>query len=62
MVTKAKRTANDTWDAEHMTYQTIKVRKSLLAEFKRTCAERGDKVNTVLRQAMENYIENAPDG
>ena len=51
-----KRKANDKWDSENMAYQTIKVRKTLLADFKAACAARGEKVNTVLREAMENYI------
>ena len=38
-----------------MAYQTIKVKKTLLEDFKAACAARGDKVNTVLRQAMEEY-------
>lgn len=61
MVTEAKKTANKNWDAANMAYQTIKVKKALLEEFKQTCAERGDKVNTVLRQAMENYIKKASE-
>ena len=39
-----------------MAYQTVKVRRELLEQFKAACAERGDRVNTVLREAMENYI------
>ncbi len=38
-----------------MICQTIKVKKTLLEDFKAACAANGDKVNTVLRQAMENY-------
>lgn len=53
---KAKRASNDRWDADNMAYQTIKVRKSTLEAFRSLCADRGDKVNTVLRQAMEDYI------
>ena len=40
-----------------MAYQTVKVSKALLQEFRETVARQGDKVNTVLRQAMEDYIE-----
>lgn len=40
-----------------MSYQTVKVRKELLDTFKETCKARGDRVNTVLREAMEDYIE-----
>lgn len=57
MVTEAKKASNARWDADNMAYQTVKVRRELLEEFKATCAERGDKVNTVLREAMERYIE-----
>ena len=56
-VTESKRASNDRWDKENMSYQTVKVRKELLDEFKETCRIRGDRVNTVLREAMENYIE-----
>ena len=54
-VSEAQRRANQKWDAENMAYQTIKVKKTLLEDFKTACAARGDKVNTVLRQAMEDY-------
>lgn len=55
-VSDAKRKSNEKWDKENMAYQTVKVRRELLEQFKATCAERGDRVNTVLRKAMENYI------
>ena len=55
-VSDAKRKSNEKWDKENMAYQTVKVRRELLERFKATCAERGDRVNTVLREAMENYI------
>ena len=48
--------AQDKWGREHMCYQTVKVRKTLLDDFKAACAARGDRVNTVLRRAMEQYI------
>ena len=53
-------TAQDRWDAENMTYQTVKVRRVLLDSFKAACAANGDKVNTVLREAMENYVSKKP--
>ena len=40
-----------------MAYQTVKVSKALLQEFRETVARQGDNVNTVLRQALEDYIE-----
>lgn len=51
-----KRASNARWDNENMAYQTVKVRKELLDEFRETCKLRGDRVNTVLREAMESYI------
>jgi uncharacterized protein (DUF4415 family) len=56
-VSAAKRASNNKWDKENMAYQTVKVSKALLQEFKETVAANGDKVNTVLREAMEQYIE-----
>lgn len=55
-VSAAKRASNDRWDRENMAYQTVKVNRTLLEEFKAKAAARGEKVNTILRQAMENYI------
>ena len=59
MVSEAKKASNARWDQQNMVYQTVKIRRELLEEFKAKCAERGDKVNTVLREAMEKYIERA---
>ena len=56
-VRDSKRAANDKWDKENMAYQSIKVRKELLDEFKAKAAERGDKVNTLFREFMEQYIK-----
>ena len=56
MVSEAKKATNLKWDKENMAYQTIKVRRELLEDFKAACAARGDRVNTVLREAMERYI------
>ena len=55
-ISDAKKACNARWDADNMAYQTVKVRKELLQDFKQACADRGYKVNTVLRQAMEDYI------
>ena len=55
-VTENKRASNARWDKKNMAYQTVKVRKELLDEFRETCKLRGDRVNTVLREAMESYI------
>lgn len=60
MATKAQRAAADKYDAANMAYQTVKVRRQLLDDFKSSCAARGDRVNTVLREAMENYVNTTP--
>ena len=60
MATKAQRAAVKKYDAEHMAYQTVKVRRQLLDDFKAACAARGHKVNSILREAMENYVKTAP--
>jgi len=57
MVSEKQAASRNKWDRENMCYQTVKVRKELLEEFRAACQERGDKVNTVLRQAMEDYIQ-----
>ena len=61
MVSDKQRESAKKWDDQHMAYQTVKVRRELLDSFRAACAERGDKVNTVLREAMEHYID-APGG
>ena len=55
-ISEAKRKGNDKWDSANMAYQTVKVRKELLEEFRAAVAANGDKVNSVLRNAMEDYI------
>ena len=59
-VSKEQRAYIKKWDDEHMAYQTVKVYKTLLADFKATCASRGDRVNTVMRLTMQNYVD-SPD-
>ena len=54
---KKNRTSQEKWDSNNMAYQTVKVRKTLLEQFRATCAENGDLVNTILRKAMEEYVE-----
>lgn len=55
-VSQNKRRTNDAWDAENMAYQTVKVRKELLQSFRAAVAANGQRVNTVLKNAMEDYI------
>lgn len=57
MTTEAQKRAKKKYDSENMAYQTIKVNKALLLEFRQAVQESGDKVNTVLREAMKTYIK-----
>lgn len=59
-ISEAKKASNARWDAKNMAYQTVKVSKPLLDDFKAACASRGDRVNTVLREAMERYVSETP--
>lgn len=61
-MSKERREQINKWDSENMAYQTIKVRKSLLDDFRLACVVRGDRVNTVLREAMEQYVKTYQDG
>lgn len=56
-MSEAKKKANKKYDRENMAYQSVCVRKELLAEFKSLCQANGDRVNTILREAMEKYVE-----
>lgn len=60
-ISEAKKRSNLKWDSENMAYQTVKVNKQLLQEFRQAVHDRGDKVNTVLRQFMIDYIEKDRD-
>lgn len=52
----ARKPAQDKWDAANMASQNIRVKKTLLDDFKAACAARGDAVNGVLRECMERYV------
>jgi hypothetical protein len=60
-ISEAKKASNQKWDAANMAYQTVKVSRALLTDFRECVAANGDKVNTVLRGAMERYIEDHKD-
>lgn len=53
---KAQAASRDKWDKANMSYQTVKVKTDLLKAFRLACANKGEKVNTVLRLAMEKYV------
>ena len=54
-VSEKQKQYRDAYDKANMAYQTIKVPKSSLETFKEKCKANGDKVNTVLRLAIEEY-------
>ena len=53
----ARTQAQEKWDAVNMQYQTIKVKRVLLEDFKAACAAQGDKVNTVLVGFIQKYVD-----
>lgn len=55
-LSEAKRKGNEKWDSANMAYQTVKVRKELLEQFREAVQANGDRVNTVLKEAMEEYV------
>ena len=57
MVSEAQKKARNKYDSESMDRVTVKVKKELLQQFRQAVQERGEKVNTVLREAMETYIK-----
>ena len=57
MVSEAQKKARNKYDSENMDRVTVKVKKELLQQFRQAVQERGEKVNTVLREAMETYIK-----
>jgi len=57
MVSEAQKKARNKYDSENMDRVTVKVKKDLLQEFRQAVQERGDKVNTVLREAIETYMK-----
>lgn len=57
MVTKAKRQANNKWDAEHMMAVGCRVRSSVAKEFRALCQENGTTANAVLKNAVQEYIK-----
>lgn len=57
MISEAKKRANKKYDKANLAYQSVVVRKELLTEFKQLCAENGDRVNTILREAIERYVD-----
>lgn len=55
MTTEAQKRAKIKYDSANMAYQTIKVPKKTLEAFRQAVQSKGERVNTVLREYMEEY-------
>lgn len=56
-MTDSKKEANRKWDAQNMASITCRVKADKAAKFKQICEDKGTTANAVLKQAIENYIE-----
>lgn len=57
MVSPAKRKSNNKWDKENMVVLSCKVRKEYADRVRACCAANGDTVNSILRDALDKYLE-----
>ena len=57
MVTQKKRASNNKWDAANMTVLGCKVRRDYADRVRACCETNGDTVNSVLRAALDRYLE-----
>lgn len=57
MVSEAKKSAIARWDREHMTSVGCRLTKEKAAEFKAACTKLGVKPTAVIRQAVDQTIE-----
>ena len=53
---EAQKRADAKYKASTMAQQNVAIRRETLEQFKALAAEHGDKVNTILREAIEAYI------
>lgn len=60
-VSKAKRAANNKWDAANMAVITCKARRDLIDDFKAACRTAGDTPNALIRRMMEDYLAQAQE-
>ena len=57
MVSNAQKKASAKWDKENMTSLACRVKKDYAEKFKATCAEAGTTPNSVLKQAVEEFLQ-----
>lgn len=56
MVSPKKRASNNKWDAENMTVLGVKVRKDYAEKVRQKAKERGDTINAILKEALDDYM------
>lgn len=56
MVSPKKRASNNKWDKENMTVLGVKVRKDYAEKVRQKAKERGDTVNAILKEALDDYM------
>lgn len=56
MVSPKKRASNNKWDAENMTVLGVKVRKEYAEKVRQKAKERGDTINAILKEALDDYM------
>jgi len=57
MVSEAKRKSNNKWDSNNMCVLGCKVKKADAELYKKAAADKGTNINAVLRQALDNLID-----
>ena len=61
-ISKARRDANNKWDAANMTVLGCKVRRDKAEAFKAACAAAGTSVNAVFAAAIDDFMARHPAG
>lgn len=57
MTSEAQKKAVKKYDSANMAFQTVKLKRETLEEFRQLVQKNGDKVNTVIRRGIERYVE-----
>lgn len=61
-LTEAKRRANDKYLAENYTILGCKVRREYADQVREEAKRRGDSVNAVIKQALDDYLNQGENG
>lgn len=57
-ISEARKRANKKWNNENLTSFTVKLNKEKTEKFRAAAAAAGTTPTTVIKQAIENFIEN----